>query len=81
MRIVFAPRAIESLRDAPSAVRAAFTKQMGLLAENLRHPSIRAKKYDDARNIWQGRVNGDWRFYFVIAGDAITILKVIPHPK
>lgn len=54
---------------------------MRLLLENFRHPSLRTKKYDEPRNIWQARVNRDWRFYFVITGDTYLILNVIPHPK
>jgi len=40
-----------------------------LLVENFRHPSLRAKKYEDSAPIWQARVNRDWRFYFLITGD------------
>jgi len=42
---------------------------------------LRAKKYDEARDIWQARINRDWRFYFQIDGDTYIILDVIPHPK
>jgi hypothetical protein len=40
-----------------------------LLCANLRHPSTRAKKYDDGNDIWQGRVNRDCRPNFQIVGD------------
>jgi mRNA interferase RelE/StbE len=56
-------------------------KQLALLQENLRHPSLQAKKYDDGRDVWQGRVNWDYRFYFQILGDTYRILALIPHPK
>jgi plasmid maintenance system killer protein len=52
-----------------------------LLEQNLRHPSLRAKKYDEARNIWQARVNKDWRFYFLIQDEVYYIIDIIPHPK
>ena len=69
MRIVLSDRAIESLKGAPPQVRRAFKKQLRLLLINLRHPSLRAKKYDESRDLWQARVNRDWRFYFSIADD------------
>jgi len=47
----------------------------------LRHPSLRAKKYDEARDIWQARINSGWRFYFKIEEDVYYLLDVIPHPK
>ena len=56
-------------------------KQLALLVQNLRHPSLRAKKYDEARDIWQARVNSGWRFYFVIRGELYYLLDLIPHPK
>jgi len=43
--------AVQDYIDAPPAVRKAFDKQAKLLLENLRHPSLRAKKYDESRNI------------------------------
>ena len=59
----------------------AFRKQIKFLRDNLRHPSLRAKKYDEARNLWQARVNLDWRFYFAIRDDTYLVLDIIPHPK
>jgi len=42
---------------------------------------LRAKKYDEANDVWQARVNRSWRFYFAIRGDEYVILSIIPHPK
>ncbi len=54
---------------------------MDFFETNLKHPSLHAKKYDDSRDLWQARVNSNWRFYFVIAGDTYVITDIIPHPK
>ena len=59
----------------------AFFKQVTLLAGNLQHPSLRAKKYDESRDRWQARVNMNWRFYINIVGDTYIIRDIIPHPK
>jgi len=75
------PDSGEKLWVAPSVVRKAFDKQIGLLVQNFRHPSLHAKKYDEARGIWQARVNRDWRFYFTIESDTYVIHKLISHPK
>jgi mRNA-degrading endonuclease RelE of RelBE toxin-antitoxin system len=73
--------ALKSYQAAPPAVQKAFDKQVKLLLENLQHPSLHAKKYDEAKDVWQARVNRDWRFYFMIAGDAYVIRDIIRHPK
>ena len=81
MKRRYTERFLRSYAAAPSTVRRAFDKQAALLDANLRHPSLRAKKYDDANDVWQARVNRDWRFYFTIDGQTYTFLDLVPHPK
>ena len=81
MRAVFSDRFTRSFSRAPEQVKRAFGKQLGHLLANLRHPSLRAKKYDEPRNVWQARVGPNWRFYFTIEGDAYHLIDIIPHPK
>jgi mRNA interferase RelE/StbE len=81
MKVAFSDRAIEALKDTPVPVRRAFEKQIRFLVNDLHHPSLRAKKYDEGRDLWQARVNRDWRFYFTIVGNTYQIEDVISHPK
>jgi len=81
MRSVYTKRFLESYASAPPHIQRAVDRRVALLLQNLRHPSLRAKKYDEARDIWQARVNGGWRFYFKIEGDAYHLIDLIPHPK
>jgi mRNA interferase RelE/StbE len=66
---------------APQAIQRAFDKQLVFLLQDLRHPWLRAKKYDEARNLWQARMNRDWRFYFLVQEDTYVITSIIAHPK
>ena len=81
MRVLFSARFVRSFQDAPERVQREFGKQLGHLLRDIRHPSLHAKKYDEARGIWQVRVNGGWRFYFRIEGDLYELIDIIPHPK
>ena len=81
MNVTYGAAVLKSLEAAPPAVRKAFFKQLKFLEQNPRHPSLRAKKFDETRAIWQARVNDDWRFYFQIVDGAYRILSVISHPK
>jgi len=81
MRLDFSTHFIRSYRKAPPEVRRAFDKQSGHLLRNLLHPSLRAKKYGVAGNLWQARVTGAWRFYFTIEGDAYHLHEIKVHPK
>ncbi|MBI1984121.1 MAG: hypothetical protein HYS61_07985 [Acidobacteria bacterium] len=80
MRLDYTER-FRSYETAPARIQRAFQKQARFLARNLRHPSLRAKKFREGQNIWQARVDGGWRFYFRIEGDAYFMLDIIPHPK
>ena len=81
MKVDYLPRALKALEDAPAEVRRAFFKQVRFLEQNLQHPSLHAKKYDETSDLWQARVNRDWRFYFHIVGDTYLIRDIITHPK
>jgi len=74
-------RSEKGYRAAPQAIQKAFDKQVRLLENNLSHPSLRAKKYDEAVGLWQARVNRDWRFYFLIQEGMYLIVTIVPHPK
>jgi mRNA interferase RelE/StbE len=69
------------LANAPPSIQRAFEKQLVLLLKNPRHPSLRVKKYDEARGIWQARVTRDWRLYFTIEADVYTLHTIRAHPK
>ncbi len=81
MKIDFTPKALDGIDELSPIVKKVLYKQLGFLKTNLRHPSLRAKKYEGFEDVWQARVNDDWRFYFLINGGAYLILEVIPHPK
>lgn len=81
MKLYYTERFRRSYEDASSRIQRAFQKQAALLVSNLRHPSLRAKKYDEAQDIWQARVNGGWRFYFKIVGDTYYLIDIVSHPK
>ncbi|MBI3207893.1 MAG: hypothetical protein HYZ37_03210 [Candidatus Solibacter usitatus] len=73
--------AIEALATAPLPVQKAFIKQLNFLVRNIRHPGLRAKKFDEAADLWQARVNDDWRFFFTIKSDIYYIERITSHPK
>ncbi|MBU6415230.1 hypothetical protein KGQ34_03265 [Patescibacteria group bacterium] len=51
------------------------------LMKNIRHASLRVKKYDEERGIWQARVDRNIRFYFCVESDGYRLLDIKKHPK
>ncbi len=68
-----------SYRRLPTEAQRAFEKQIRFLLLDIRHPSLRAKKYDEAAGIWQARVTKSVRFYFRIEGDTYWLLNIRKH--
>ena len=81
MKTEFSPRAARDYKNLPPELKALVRKQLNLLRDNLRHPSLNAKKYGGADDIWQGRVNRDYRFYFEITDGIYRIISIVPHPR
>ena len=80
MRVHFTEPFQKQLKELPAVIRRKFEKQLSFLLHDTRYPSLHAKKYDAARDIWQGRVNGMYRFYWRIENDTYIILAIKHHP-
>ena len=81
MKILLSHRATRDYAGLSQRLQKTAEKQFLLLLRSLGHPSLRAKKYDIARDIWQARVNRDYRFYFQITGHVYRIIAIVRHPK
>jgi hypothetical protein len=49
MRLLRTRHFVRNYSKAPQAIQRAFDKQILLLLEDLHHPSLRARKYDESR--------------------------------
>jgi hypothetical protein len=65
----------------PPEVQRAFNKQIRYLLIDIRHPSLRTKKYGGTTDLWQARVTDTVRFYFKIIGDTYRLLNIKKNPK
>lgn len=81
MKIRLTDKAIKQYRSLSTAVKSKADKQFEYLIEDIRHPSIQAKKYQGIDGVWQGRIDKNWRFYFHIVEPDYIIISIITHPK
>jgi Txe/YoeB family toxin of Txe-Axe toxin-antitoxin module len=81
MRFEFSVQAEQEYEDLLPAIQRAAHKQIDFLVKNIRHPSLHAKKYDEATGLWQARITASWRFYFFIRDDAYYIVSIRKHVK
>ncbi|MDO8548078.1 MAG: hypothetical protein Q7R71_00165 [bacterium] len=79
MNIIHSQHFKRELRKFPKEIRLALYKQSAYLLRDIRHPSLRAKKYDEGADIWQARVTKNVRFYFCLEGDVYILLNIRKH--
>ena len=79
MRIYFTPHFQRNYHKLSKEVRVAFDKQLTYLLKDIRHPSLRAKKYDEGRDLWQARATDGYRFYFEIKNNLYIFHEIKTH--
>ena len=66
-------------KKLPPAIKAKTDKQIKLLAANFRHPSLQCKKMQGRAEIWEARVDLQYRITFEIIGDTIFLRTIGNH--
>ena len=79
MQVEYTPYFRRKFAKFPTIVQRKFQKQLTLLLRDIRHPSLRAKKFDETEDIWQARVDDQARFYFKITEDRYSLLDIKKH--
>ena len=79
MKLLFTKNFVRDYRKLPQGIQQTVYKQLEVLLENAKHPSLNVKKMNDPRNIWEGRVTSGYRFTFQIEGDVYILRKVGTH--
>ena len=65
-------------RQLPPAIQHKVDKQLRLLAENIRHPSLQTKKIQGSPGLWEARVDLHYRMTFERSGETV-VLRVVGH--
>lgn len=79
MRYETSPHFDRNFRKLSQQIHSAFRKQISFLLNDIRYPSLRAKKYDETQGIWQARVTNNVRFYFKIDNDTYYLIEIEKH--
>ena len=81
MKIRLTDGAIKQYRGLTQSLQKKADKQFEFLLKDVRHPSLNIKKYKGYENLWQGRIDKGYRFYFHIVEPQYIIVSIIDHPK
>lgn len=76
-RIKLTRRFLKSFARLPAAVQEKTKKQIDLLADNPRHPSLQTKPIQGAPGIYEARVDVDYRMTYEREADDTLVLRVV----
>lgn len=80
LKLTLTERFRKSALELEPEIREKLKKQVGLLAADPRHPSLRVKKTKGTGSVFEARVDRDFRFTFEYGGRHEIILRVVgPH--
>ena len=70
-------RFLKSYARLPAAIQEKIKKQIELLAENPRHPSLQTKPIQGVPGIYEARVDLDYRMTYEREADDTLVLRVV----
>ena len=78
LEISFSSNFKKQYKKLPRKTRDKFSKQLKLLQQDYRYPSLRTKKME-GHEIFEARIDLHNRFTFEISGNFINLLCIGPH--
>ena len=81
MEILFTEQFEQAYERLTSAEKRSIRKALTLLGDNPEHPSLRIKKMEGRKNIWEARPSKRLRMTFEMAGEIIFMRNVGEHDK
>ena len=69
----------KDFEELPRRIQTLALKKFNILLQNPRHPSLRIKKMEDPREIWEGSITKSYRFTFQREGDTYLLRRIGTH--
>src|SRR5439155_2404530 len=79
VKLARTPRFARDFRSLPPDIQRRAAKQLQLLLDNPRHPSLRIKKMEGSQDIWEGRISKGYRFTFQVRNDTYILRRIGAH--
>ncbi len=81
MGVLFTEQFEQAYEKLTKAEKRSVRKALTLLGDNSKHPSLRVKKMEGRKNIWEARPSKRLRMTFEMAGEIILMRNVGEHDK
>ncbi len=69
----------KDFKRLPKEIKRKTEQSLRFLIDNIQHPSLRAKKMEGVKDIWEASVTMQYRFTFEIREDDIILRRIGTH--
>lgn len=76
MQVIRTKRFDETFTKLPANIKRKDIEQLLRLETDPHHPSLHTHKRAGQHNLWQAGITQDYRLFFVMEGDTITLVSV-----
>ena len=66
-------------KKLPPSIQKKTDEKLKLLVQNLSHPSLRVKRVQKYKGVFEGSITRDYRFFFQITTEGYVLLRVGKH--
>lgn len=81
MKVRKTKRFVSAYHCLPADIQEKFDHKIKLFFEDIRHPSLRVKKMQGTKNIWEASVDHKYRFTFQIIKDEYILRNIDNHDE
>ena len=66
-------------KKLPASIQKRTDEKLKFLVQNMSHPSLRVKRVQKYKGVFEGRVTKDYRFFFQTTTEGYILLRVDKH--
>ena len=75
----FSKKFKKGYQTLPEEIQKNFDKKLAIFLNDMLHPSLRVKRIQGTKNIWEGSVTMKYRFTFELADDKVIFRSIGTH--
>ena len=79
MTVTYEPSFLRDYSGLSEEVRRRAEKQIRLLLQNPRHPSLRARKIEGYKDIYEARITEGYRMTYKMVGETFRLRRIGTH--
>ena len=66
-------------KKLPASIQKRTDEKLKLLVQNVSHPSLRVKRVQKYKGVFEGSITRDYRFFFQITTEGYILLRIGKH--